>query len=318
MWPPPSPKKFLRSGLGDEPRTCYHKIMKVCVVGNGAWGTALFGLVRENCPNVSFFKKELKAQTADVIVIAVPTQALREVVGSIKRVNGVAIVNCAKGIERTTHKLPFQIVSELLGSDTRYFSLIGPSFAVEVKKKMPTLVNLGYSHEDNIDDIKNLFQTDYFRVRPTSTIQALELSGALKNVYAIACGVATGLGFGMNTRVKLILLALEEITSLAQKLNFTIDRDDSPGFIGDLILTCNSIESRNFTFGKLLTKYTKAESLAKIRSTVEGQNTVLSVPYFTEKTGLKLPLANFVYDIIGEDCSQKVAEKFDKFVASVS
>src|SRR3989344_5258571 len=149
---------------------------------------------------------------------------------------------------------------------------------------------------------------------PTQAIRALELASAFKNVYAIACGVAEGLGFKTNTRVKLILLAIEEFYRLSRKLGYTIDRRALPGTIGDLILTCNSEESRNFSFGKLLAKHKKGEALSLIGETVEGYSSVESVPYFEEHSRINLPLARFAYEIIREDDPAFVRSGFSDFV----
>src|SRR3989338_9029627 len=220
--------------------------MKVAIVGNGAWGKALYSILSENSANVVFvtkqsLKSKLNQTKIDVLVLAVHTQAIREVLGNI---GNMIVVNCAKGIERGTHKFPFQIVSEKGGKKEKYFSLIGPSFAEELKDKMPTVVNLGHNSEKKyINLVKKLFETECLEIKVVHGIAALELAGAFKNIYAIACGLTTGLGFGMNTRVKVILAALKEIHNLMKNLKFRIEDETIPRILGDLILTCNSTES---------------------------------------------------------------------------
>ncbi len=179
---------------------------------------------------------------------------------------------------------------------------------------MPTLVNLGYRDKDKAQEIKKLFQTDYFRVKVTCGIRSLELAAAFKNIYAIACGVTDGLGFGMNTRVKIMCLAMDEFNKLRTKLDYKIDDSALPATIGDLILTCNSSESRNFSFGKLLVNNSPEKALKKIKQIVEGYYTVESIPEFEKETGVKLPLARFVYDVIRAIDSKKIKERFSDFV----
>ncbi|MBI1919322.1 hypothetical protein HYS29_01935 [Candidatus Microgenomates bacterium] len=291
--------------------------MKVAIIGNGNWGEALGQVLADNRHQVSYWK-EGKIIRGGVVLLAVPTPAIRQVLPYVTKSKNLIIINSAKGIENTTHQLPFQIVKEVLGKNIAYFSLIGPSFAEEVVKKMPTLVNLGYFNSHQQQLIKSLFQTPYFRLRLTKAVEAIELSGALKNVYAIACGLAEGLGFGANTRAKLIVLALEEIHRLIGKLGYKMDSLCTPGTLGDLILTSTSFESRNYTFGSLLAKYSKEKSLAKVNSTVEGYNTALSIPYFVKKTGFKLTLANLVCEIISANSPKEARSKFYKFVGGVN
>lgn len=290
--------------------------MNIVVVGNGSWGKAVSTLFEKNEHVVSFWQEGEKIPDNSIVFSAIPTQVIREVYSKIGKVNSLVFINGSKGIERNTHKLPYQIVKEVLG-DVEYFALMGPSFAEEVEGKMPTLVNLGFKNDNaRAKEIKKLFQTDYFRVRLTEGIRTLELAAAFKNVYAIACGVATGLGFGMNTRVKLMILAMEEFNNLRIKLGYSIDEKALPATIGDLILTCSSEESRNFTFGELLASHSQKESLDLVKETVEGYYTGLSVPYFEEETGINLPLAHFVYEISHTKVDD-IKEKFTEFVKSV-
>jgi len=286
--------------------------VKVNILGNGVWGSVLGKLLTTNGHKVSFWNKKDQIDPADFVVIAIPTQAIRSVIKNYGRNLGKAIIiNSAKGIEKGSQKLPSEIVKEVLGKDIEYFTLIGPSFAQEVDRQMPTLINLGGSN-GKMSDICNLFETDYFRVRPTKSVESLELAGALKNVYAIACGIADGLGFQTNTRAKLITIAHEEFSKLASSLNYEIDADARLGILGDLVLTCSSIESRNFSFGKNLVNYSVKESIKKVNSTIEGYNTAFSILYFSERSAM--PLAEFVLEVIKEDNSKKICDKFADFV----
>jgi len=289
--------------------------MKVSILGDGVWGTALGVLLAANGHKVSFWNKKEQINPLDIVVVAIPTQTIR---GAIKNFGNnlrkTTIVNCSKGIEKGTHKLPSQVLKELLGTEVDYYTLIGPSFAHEVNRKMPTLVNIGGSN-GKTEEICGLFETDYFRVRPTKSVEALELAGALKNVYAIACGIADGLDFEINTRAKLITIAYEEFLKLATSFNYQIDDDARPGILGDLVLTCNSSESRNFSFGRNLVKYPVRESMRRVNSTIEGYNTAFSIQHFSEKSSM--PLGKFVLRIIQEDSPQVIGDKFANFVKKI-
>lgn len=289
--------------------------MNVTILGNGAWGTAVGALFAENGHIVLFWDGE-KIEDNALIFCALPTQAIRVVLEKAGFPKNSIFVNGAKGIEKDTHFLPFQIVTEVLPK-VNYLTLMGPSFSEEVIKKMPTLVNLGYRNEKTAQQTKEILQTDYFRVKLTKSVRALELSAAFKNIYAIACGVAEGLGYGVNTRVKLMLLAIEELSCLRQKLDFSMDENALPATIGDLILTCSSEESRNFRFGKILATNSPSESLKKVGSTVEGYYTAESVSYFENESNVKLPLARFVFELIHENKENEVRERFINFVKKV-
>lgn len=289
--------------------------MRIKIIGDGAWGTALSRLLVTNGHEITFWDKKEQIDPLDAVVVAVPTQAIRGVLNNYGRnLSKSIIINSAKGIEQKSHQMPVQIIKGILGPEIKYYTLIGPSFAQEVNLKMPTLVNLG-GYDGEMQQICDLFETDFFRVRPTKAVEALELAGALKNVYAIACGIADGLGFKINTRAKLITIAYEEFQRLASNLNYAIDEDARPGILGDLVLTCSSIESRNFRFGKYLATSSIEESVKKVNSTIEGYNTVFSILNFSEKC--PMPLAEFVLTIIEENNPGKIAGKFADFVKKI-
>lgn len=266
----------------------------ITIIGQGVWGRALGYVLGQNSDTVSFWDTQTSVIEADMVVLAIPTQALREVLQKlIFTKQQVVIINTSKGIEKESHKLPFQIIHELVPQGIAYGSLIGPSFAQEVIAGMPTLVNIGIDKRVDRASLE-VFQTPVFHTRIVSGFEALELAGAFKNIYAIACGMADGLGFGSNTRIQLMMLAMDEFYNLCRVLGYTVSKDAMPGTIGDLLLSCSSTESRNYTLGKLMIEYSVAECLARINSTVEGIETVQSVPYFT--TISKLPLAQFVHE----------------------
>jgi glycerol-3-phosphate dehydrogenase (NAD(P)+) len=289
--------------------------MRIKILGEGMWGSALGRVLVSNGHKVSFWDKKTQIDPLDVVVVSVPAQEIRGIISNYgHNLRKAVIVNSSKGVEKKTHQIPSQIMTEILGKKIKYFTLIGPSFALEVDQKMPTLVNLG-GDNGRTQQICDLFETNYFRVRPTKSVEALELAGALKNVYAIACGIADGLGFKINTRAKLITIAYEEYQRLASALNYRIDNDARPGILGDLVLTCSSLESRNFSFGKNLAKYCVKKSMEKINSTVEGYSTSSSVSYFSEIS--KIPLAEFVLKVLKEDNPRKIRNKFAEFVKRI-
>ncbi|MEK7499772.1 MAG: NAD(P)H-dependent glycerol-3-phosphate dehydrogenase [Patescibacteria group bacterium] len=292
--------------------------MKVVINGKGAFGTALHYIIKQNMPDVSFAEKGKAIELADVVVLAVPTQSLRSVLELNKELlQTVPMINTAKGIEQNTHMLPYQIAVDVLGKDISYYSLMGPSFAGEMMQDMPTLVNIGYNTGKETASIQELFLTDTFRLRIIPDVRAIELAGALKNIYAILCGISEGLGFGMNTKVKLILLAYQEILAICRTLVYPMTDASMPGILGDLILSCTSSESRNYRFGKELVTHTIADALTRVHTTVEGYITIASLSYLQEKTGSSMSVAMLVHRIIKEDAPKNIPQLFGDFVRSV-
>ncbi len=293
--------------------------MIIKILGQGPWGRALASLLQENKQQVSFLTREESSHDQDVLVLALPTQAMRTALTYISFLHKTPIIiNTSKGIEQKTHYFPHQIAQSIFGKKIDYYALMGPSFATEVTAKMPTLVNLGYTHKnDHTEIIRKLFLTDFFRVKLTHGVEALELAAAFKNIYAIGCGVSTGLGYGSNTRTKLMVLAIDELQILSDALAIHRDSNATPETIGDIILTCSSIESRNFTFGKLLADHSVQESRTLIKSTVEGYHSLASVSFFEERAQIKLPLAHFIEEVVKADNPNEIKHRFDTFIKTL-
>lgn len=289
--------------------------MNIVIVGKGVWGNALYSVLSQNLSTVSFSQRG-EAIEADVVVLALPTQAIRSVLPIITFTSKEkVIINTSKGIEKNTHFFPHEIVKDVLGSSVIYATLMGPSFAEEVSAKLPTLVNFGSAQKAPIlETVRKMFQTSYFRIQPTKHVQALEIAGALKNVYAIGCGISEGLGYKVNTRSQLLVMALTELQTLFEQMNVSYDATAMPETVGDVILTCSSTNSRNYTFGTLLPQYPIEISLQRIGATVEGYETAQSIPFLEEKIGTKLPLAHMIWEILQTNNPTKVKEIFEKLL----
>jgi len=288
---------------------------KVCIIGNGSWGRALYHVISQNTKHVRIAKRG-EGVTEEIIIVAVPTNNIRELASMIQNKRPI-IINTAKGIEKGMHKLPQEIIRELF-PQCHYFTLIGPGFAQEVRRGMPTVVNLGFGNErELLPEIQALFTTDSFRIRPVRTVRILEVSAALKNIYAIGCGMADGLGYETNTRVQLIVLAIEEVQRLFKKLKLTAGVNSTAGTVGDLILTCNSSESRNFQFGRNLAKYSVEKSLQRVKETVEGYATLESLEHLKKSSRAALPVADFIKQVVDEDNPKTVKQRFVEFIKKI-
>lgn len=293
--------------------------MVIKIIGKGAWGESIAEPLRDNGHEVVFQGRgEVSLADGDAVILSLPTNAIREALAHAKHYKKLRIINCTKGIEQKTHKLPYEIVRDLTHQTTEYYALLGPSFASELKEKMPTIVNLGFTGTpEKAQAIARLFITDYLRVHTVNHVASLELGSAMKNIFAIACGIADGLGYGLNTRIKVIIEAMEEYYVLCSGLNYPIDERAIGGIIGDFLLTGSSTESRNFTFGKHLVDHSIAAALKKVGTTVEGHASIAAIAFLIQKAGVQLPLATLVMQIVIGKNKTPIREQFLAFAQHV-
>ncbi len=290
--------------------------LQIAFIGFGTFGRALASLLEYN--GLSYDTAEagkLLTRPANLVFLTVPTQFMRRALVDNRPSIGeqAIIVNAAKGIEEKTHLMGHQIVFSV-GKYRNYYSLIGPSFAAGIIDRDPTVVSLGYKDPTHLKTIKQVLNTPYFRVREAKGFRALELASALKNLYAITCGYAEGLGFGANTQAQLITTGLNEFKVLARAMHFHDYDPLAPGVIGDLVLTCSSKESRNFQYGYQLAKGGAADPQAAGKQTVEGYHTSHSINAIARQYKVTLPLANLTSRIIKGSISDPAS--FRRFLAT--
>jgi len=312
--------------------------MKIAVIGAGSWGTTLADLLarkgvattlwvrepellaemKEKGRNTWFMPDhdlspalELHANPAralagaNVFLLVVPSQFLRSSLESFRDIlPKKPIVVCAsKGIENGTLAPMSQVVEEALEVlKPRYAVLSGPSFASEVSKGLPTTVSLGCEDKKLGKELQNLFSTETFRVYTNEDFRGVELGGALKNVMAIAAGMADGLGFGHDARAALITRGLAEMSRLGKVMGAKPKTFMGLSGMGDLVLTCTGDLSRNRQVGMKLGQGRKLKDiLAETKTVAEGVRTTESVYQLARKHGVELPLTEQVYRILYED-----------------
>ncbi|SNZ10903.1 NAD(P)H-dependent glycerol-3-phosphate dehydrogenase [Hydrogenobacter hydrogenophilus] len=303
--------------------------MKVSVLGGGRWGTALAThlgrlghevLVYERnedvvkkinegrhpyiqditLSNVSATQNLKDAEShSDYLVIALPVQAIREVIKHIDLSKKV-VISASKGLEVGTYKRVSQIVKEIHSSAV-VFSLSGPSFASEVSKGLPTALVLAGEELEELRRVRDIFFSENFRVYLSTDIIGVELGGALKNVIAIACGISDGLGYGENARASLITRGLAEMVRIGISLGAKRETFYGLSGMGDLFLTASSSQSRNRTFGFLLSKGLKPEdAFREIGQVVEGAHTVKAVKKLSGELDIYTPICLAVYQVVVE------------------
>lgn len=274
------------------------------IFGGGGWGTALGKKLAKNS-KVRLWSKDLDPhfkktiiQESDLIVVAVPTFAIREVVNSFKTLYwGQPILGVSKGLEKETALLPSQIVQEILGK-VIYGHLSGPSFAGEVAQGLPVGFNLGLSRFSQKRYFQEIINLENAKVRITPDLIGVQLGGALKNVVALVSGISDNLGMGNNFRAFLIWQGLQEIIALGRKIGAREKTFLDLSGVGDLILTSISIQSRNYRAGLKIGKQKRVNLEELKMGTVEGLDTAFGAFQLARKFKLKLPIIEGVYKIL--------------------
>jgi glycerol-3-phosphate dehydrogenase (NAD(P)+) len=315
----------------------------ITVIGAGSWGTTLACLLSDKGYDVTLwaFEKDLvdeinqtrmngiylpdvtipdnlkvtnnieeALKKARYVVNAVPAQYTRlvfkEAAGYLN--DEAIIVSVSKGIERGTLLTVSSILKEMTNHPVTVLS--GPSFAKEVIKKLPTAVTLATGDNNTGIVLQEIFNTQYFRVYTHDDIIGAEMGGALKNVMAIAAGIAESLGLGNNARASLITRGLIEMTRLAVAIGARERTFSGLSGIGDLVLTCTSPLSRNYTVGMKLGQGLKLkEILGLTKSVAEGVATAESAYALSQKYSIEMPIIEQVYKILYEDKDPSLAVK---------
>ena len=307
----------------------------VGVLGAGSWGTALSVLLHDNGHHVTIWsidanevkmldekrEHELKLpgvklaedmvitgnmeeaiRGKDFLVLAVPSPFTRATARSMKPyvAEGQIIVDVAKGIEESTlMTLSQQIEEEIPQADVAVLS--GPSHAEEVGRRLPTTCVIGAKTQKTAEYLQSMFISRVFRVYTSPDILGIELGGSLKNVIALAAGIADGLGYGDNTKAALITRGIAEISRLGVKMGGKIESFTGLTGIGDLIVTCASVHSRNRKAGYLIGKgLTMEEAMNEVKMVVEGVYSAKAAAKLTEKYEVSMPIVEEVNKVLFE------------------
>lgn len=308
---------------------------KVSIIGAGSWGTALSVVLHNNghevtvwsimedeidmlkskhehidkLPGVKLpedmnFTTDLKEACTgkDVLVLAVPSPFTRSTSHSMKEfvADSQLIVSVAKGVEEDTLMTLSQIIKDEIPV-CRVAVLCGPSHAEEVGRCIPTTCVAGSADREVAEYVQNLFMNENFRVYTSSDVLGMELGAALKNVVALAAGIADGLGYGDNTKAALITRGIAEISRLGVKMGCLRSTFGGLTGIGDLIVTCASMHSRNRRAGILIGRgKSMDEAMAEVKMVVEGVYSAKAAKALGEKYGVDLPIIDQVNRILFE------------------
>lgn len=311
--------------------------MKVAIIGSGSWGTALAQVLADNKQEVIIWGRNLDELVdiqvhhqnekyfpglfiheaiqasmdihalldAEVFLLAIPSEAIEDVCETLNANlnHPVIIINVSKGFHPTTHQRLSVYIKEKLKPEflKDVVSLIGPSHAEEVILRLPTTVNAVCENEDSSIFIQELFSNQYFRVYRNTDVIGAEIGVAVKNIIALASGMIHGLGFGDNAKAALITRGLAEMTRYGVFHGAKPETFLGLTGVGDLVVTCMSIHSRNFQAGLLIGKNDSAKQFWDTNSkTVEGIKACKIVYEEAKKHGIYMPITEAVYHIVYE------------------
>jgi glycerol-3-phosphate dehydrogenase (NAD(P)+) len=238
---------------------------------------------------------------ASIVLIAVPSHALRETLLAVKPLlaDSARICWATKGFELHTGKLPHQVVREVLGAARAMAVLSGPTFAKEVGAGLPTAMTVAASDPDFARELAATLSGTNFRAYTSDDLVGVEVGGAVKNVLAIGAGLSDGLGFGANTRIALINRGLVEMTRLGVALGANKATFMGLAGMGDLVLTCTDDLSRNRRMGLLLAAgKSSEEAQAEIQQVVEGVMAAEAVHEVADELGVEMPICQQIYRIL--------------------
>ncbi|MED2943630.1 NAD(P)H-dependent glycerol-3-phosphate dehydrogenase [Bacillus swezeyi] len=326
---------------------------KVSILGAGSWGTALALVLADNQYDVCVWghreelieqinehhenkdylpgvklpdnvraTTDLQGALADVktIIVAVPTKAIREVLKkAVSFIKQKAIfVHVSKGIEPDTLLRISEMMEEEIPAELRedIVVLSGPSHAEEVGLRHPTTVTVSSKNIEAAQAIQDMFMNQHFRVYTNPDIIGVEIGGALKNIIALAAGITDGLGYGDNAKAALITRGLAEIARLGTKMGGNPLTFSGLTGIGDLIVTCTSVHSRNWRAGNMLGKGFKLEEVLKeMGMVVEGVRTTKAAYQLSQKYDVKMPITEALHKVLFD--GKKVETAVESLMARV-
>lgn len=318
---------------------------KVSVIGAGSWGTAIAFVLAENghdcllwarreeqaaeintdnknsayLPDISLPKNlkatsnlEVAATHGEVIVMAVPTKGIRVVCSEMNNMikEPKLFVHVSKGIEPDSLKRISEMIKEEITASNLLdvVALSGPSHAEEVVEYHPTTVTAASPNFEYAEEVQDLFMNKYFRVYTNPDLTGVEIGAALKNVIALAAGITDGLGYGDNAKAALITRGLAEISRLGVKMGANPLTFAGLTGLGDLIVTCTSIHSRNWKAGHMLGQGKSLEEVTEgMGMIIEGVRTTKAAHQLAIKYDVSMPLTEALYTVLFEDAEPKAA-----------
>ena len=303
--------------------------MKIGIIGGGVWGSAIAKLLSNNkvCiitrdtkivtsinehrfnprlkyavfnENVSATADLNEAKDMDYLFLTLPSQKIRDVLSKVDlSKNTQEIIIASKGIEIESCSFLSDVVKEV-SKNTNINILSGPCFSEEVSQNLPTAVTFASSNKKSFENINSLFHNKNFRIYYSDDLIGCQIGGALKNIYAIATGITLGLNLGENAKSALITRSFVEISRFGESMGAKKQTIFGLSGLGDLILTCSSLKSRNTKFGQLIssTNNPDIDDILKSQQITEGYYTVKAVKNIADDKKIEMPIMNAIYNIL--------------------
>lgn len=309
---------------------------KVCVIGSGSWGSALACVaaraghetmiwgrsetvvneINTSHTNTHYLdglkiEQSIIATTdiaqamsgSDLVLLSIPTQTLASRLDEmVQHVGDAILVTCCKGIDKQSGKLPAELVSQAFPNNS-IGVLSGPSFATDVVSNLPTAVTVASANEGAADILAGLLSTDTFRCYASTDIKGVELGGALKNVLALAVGAARGMRLGASAEAALMARGFAELRRLATTLGAKPETLIGLSGFGDLVLTCSSPQSRNFSYGMAMGEGTSLEGL----KLAEGAHTAGVALKIAEENNIDVPIIGAIVNVLEKKTTAREA-----------
>ena len=303
--------------------------MKIGIIGGGVWGSAIAKLLSNNkvCiitrdtkivksinehrfnprlkyavfnENVSATADLNEAKDMDYLFLTLPSQKIRDVLSKVDlSKNTQEIIIASKGIEIESCSFLSDVVKEV-SKNTNINILSGPCFSEEVSQNLPTAVTFASSNKKSFEKINTLFHNKNFRIYYSEDLIGCQIGGALKNIYAIAAGITLGLNLGENAKSALITRSFVEICRFGESMGAKKQTIFGLSGLGDLMLTCSSLKSRNTKFGQLIssTNSPAIDDILKSQQITEGYYTVKAVKNIADDKKIEMPIMNAIYNIL--------------------
>lgn len=259
---------------------------------------------------------ELTLDNAEMVVVVVPSHVVRSTAKAMSKYikEGTLVVCCSKGIEQGTDLLLTQVIEQEI-PQCEVGVLSGPTHAEEVACDIPTAIVATASDINVANKIQDIFMTENFRVYTNTDVIGVQLGGALKNIIALCAGISDGLNLGDNTKAALMTRGMAEIIRLGMALGAKRETFSGLTGIGDLIVTCTSMHSRNRRAGILIGQgKTKDEAVNEVKMVVEGITTAKAAYELSQKLGIPMPITKKAYDVLfnGQDAKSAVYELMNR------
>ncbi len=315
----------------------------LCVLGAGSWGTALaiqaarngfktalWGHTPEHIERLISQRENIKylpgypfppslyatlsleeaIKSSSIILLSVPSHAFQSTLIKIKPFlsDQMRIAWATKGFNNANGSLLHEVVENTLGISRQTAVLSGPTFATEVASGLPTAITIASLHTEFCNELASIFHNQTFRPYTSHDIIGVQIGGAVKNVLAIAAGIADGLGYGANTRAALITRGLHEIIRLGTQMGGQIETFMGLAGLGDLVLTCTDNQSRNRRFGLALgSGKTPEQASAEIQQEVEGRLAAKETFLLSQRYAIEMPISEQTYKVLYENLAPQIA-----------